>query len=75
MNGLPDKHGLPIPESVLKEEADEGEGETGADVERLGPEQRDKAKEAFKALEPVVEHIMVENRVGLGEYLAECWGW
>ena len=74
-----DRYGLPIPETVLKEEEEEenelknqaSEKEEG----RLDWVERERARSAFEGLEERLGEVLAGNLSGLGQYLGDAWGW
>ncbi|ODO11425.1 hypothetical protein I350_00205 [Cryptococcus amylolentus CBS 6273] len=75
---LEERYGLPIPESVIKEEEKEQEeanqGAAGKEM-NMSDEERERAKAAFESIEEKVERIMEENVGNIGHYLGDAFGW
>ncbi|KAK4688428.1 chromatin structure-remodeling complex subunit RSC9, partial [Tremellales sp. Uapishka_1] len=68
-----DRFGLPIPDSVLKEEEEE---EQSLKVEvGMTQDERERAKWGFQGLEADVVEIIENDLAGLGQYLGEAFGW
>jgi chromatin structure-remodeling complex subunit RSC9 len=75
---MEERFGLPIPETVLKEEEEEerdarriGNSDEG---ETLSREERERARLAFEAVEERVMGVIEINMAGLGQYLSEAFG-
>ena len=74
---LEERFGLPIPESVLREEEEEEkEARGGREVdEGMNGQERERARMAFMVVETRVLEVMEKNMGGLGQYLGEAVGW
>ena len=70
-----ERYGLPIPESVLREEEEEERNLMVHDEEGLTRDQRERAVEGFRRVEGVILGVMESNMVGLGGYLSLAVGW
>ncbi|ORY32085.1 hypothetical protein BCR39DRAFT_524105 [Naematelia encephala] len=75
---LEERFGLPIPDSVLKEEeeeervADGGQGDVDGG---MTAKNRERARQAFAALEERILQVVEKNVSGLAVYLGEAFGW
>ena len=74
---MEERFGLPIPESVLREEEEEeravrgdAKGDDGLDEKR-----RERARRAFEVLEGRLSEVIQDNMSGLGQYLVDALGW
>ena len=70
-----ERYGLPIPESVLREEEEEERNLSKDEEEGLTREQRERAVEGFRRVEDLVLGVMESNMVGLGRLLSMTVGW
>lgn len=70
-----ERYGLPIPESVLREEEEEERNLSKDEEEGLTKEQRERAVEGFRRVEGRVLGVMEDNMVGLGAFLSLAVGW
>jgi chromatin structure-remodeling complex subunit RSC9 len=77
-----ERFGLPIPDTVLREEEEEENANAGPNglgtgdvvIGEMNKEQREKARLAFDAVEPRVLEVVEGNMSGLSHYLGECFG-
>ena len=70
-----ERYGLPIPESVLREEEEEERIASKDEEEGMSLKQRSRAQRAFESVEEGLLNVMEENMSGLGTYLGETVGW
>ncbi|KAL7424576.1 Chromatin structure-remodeling complex protein rsc9 [Cryptotrichosporon argae] len=72
-----ERYGLPIPESVLREEEKEEDEAQGKDREEtgMGERERARARDAFDGVEERMLRVMGTNIVGLAQYLADALMW
>ena len=74
---MEERFGLPIPESVLREEEEEERavrGDAKGD-DGLDEKQRERARRAFEVLEGRLGEVIQDNMSGLGQYLVDALGW
>ncbi len=70
-----ERFGLPVPDSVLKEEEEE-EKENSADREGgLTALEGERARGAFESVEGRVVEVVERNMSGVGQYLGDAFGW
>lgn len=70
-----ERFGLPIPDSVLREEEEE-EDEARGDAEAgMSDKERERARIAFRTVEERVLEVVNTNFAGLGLYLGDAFGW
>lgn len=77
-----ERFGLPIPDTVLREEEEEENATTTANpgeegsgiINGMNKEQRERARLAFDTIEPRVLEVVEGNMSGLSHYLGECFG-
>ncbi|WVO16992.1 hypothetical protein L204_104678 [Cryptococcus depauperatus] len=73
---LGERYGLPIPESVLKEEEKEQQAQIiETSQEGLAEKEREGAKVAFENVEERLLRVVSENVSGIGRYLGDAVGW
>jgi chromatin structure-remodeling complex subunit RSC9 len=72
---LEERYGLPIPDSVLREEEEEERNAEKDEEDLMSPVQRDRAVLAFQQVEDKVLEVMESNMVGLAAYLSSAVGW
>jgi chromatin structure-remodeling complex subunit RSC9 len=72
-----ERFGLPIPDTVLREEEEE-ENQAGSTpgevVGGISAEELQRARLAFESVEPRILEIIEGNMSGLSQYLGECAG-
>jgi len=70
-----ERFGLPIPDSVLKEEEEEEKESRGDQEGGLTAVQRERARGAFQSVEGRVVDAVERNMSGIGQYLGDAFGW
>lgn len=69
-----ERFGLPIPDSVLKEEEEEERLEGDVPEGALSEIERERARAAFEGLEGRVMEVVERNMSGIGQYLGDAFG-
>ena len=72
---LEERYGLPIPDSVLKEEEEEERNVEKDDKDLMSAKQIQRAVLAFQQVEDKVLEVMENNMAGLAIYLGTAVGW
>lgn len=71
---LEERYGLPIPDSVLKEEEEEQANVQQGQELDMSEEERERAKKAFENVEERIMKVMLENVSGITQYLGDALG-
>lgn len=70
-----ERFGLPIPESILKEEEEEENVASKEDIQGMIREERDRAIMGFRNIEERLLDVVEGNMNQLGKYLGDAFGW
>ncbi|KIR25560.1 chromatin structure-remodeling complex subunit RSC9 [Cryptococcus deuterogattii LA55] len=71
---LEERYGLPIPDSVLKEEEEEQANMQQGQELDMSEEERERAKRSFENVEERIIKVMLENVSGITQYLGDALG-
>lgn len=71
---LEERYGLPIPDSVLKEEEEEQANMQQGQELDMSEEERERAKKSFENVEERIMKVMLENVSGITQYLGDALG-
>jgi chromatin structure-remodeling complex subunit RSC9 len=71
-----ERFGLPIPDTVLKEEEEEEKevGSVGEAISGVSQKELERARFAFESVEERVLEVVEGNMSGLSQFLGECYG-
>lgn len=72
---MEERFGLPIPDSVVREEEEEDKAALKEDEERMTGLERDRARVAFEGVEERLLGVVERNVSGLAVYLGDAFGW
>jgi chromatin structure-remodeling complex subunit RSC9 len=70
-----ERFGLPIPDSILKEEEEEEKDVKRDEEDEMSEEERKRAVEGFGSVEERIMEVVEGNVSTIGHYLGEAFGW